>query len=132
MTGLVEMYVLFFLHVDSRRVYLAGMTPHPDGQWMQQQARNVLMHFDEQPQPATHLIHDCDTKFTKDFDDLLESEGVKIQKVGPRAPNLNAFAERWVLSVKSECLDQFVILGEKHLRYLLKEYLAHYHTERPH
>jgi putative transposase len=132
MKGFVEMNVLFFLHVGSRRVYLCGVTANPDKAWVQQQARNVAMHFADQPVKPTILIHDMDGKFTPAFDALLESEGVTIQKVGPRAPNLNAYAERWIESVRSECLRHFVVFGEKHLRHLLKEYLQHYHRERPH
>jgi putative transposase len=78
------------------------------------------------------LLRDHDTKFTKQFDEILETEGVEVKAVGPRAPNMNAVAERWVQSVKQECLDHFVVFGEAHLRHILAEYLAWYHQCRPH
>ena len=130
--GVVEIYVFFFLHVGSRRVHLAGMTANPDGDWMKQQARNVAMHFAEQPIKPRMLIRDHDGKFTKEFDAILQSEGVEIKKVGPRAPNLSAHAERWVQSVRVECLDHFVVLGEAHLRHILTSYVTWYNTCRPH
>jgi putative transposase len=113
------------------RANAAGMTTNPDGDWMRQQARNVAMHFAEQPVRPTMLIHDLDSKFTKEFDALLEGEGVRIKKVGPRAPNLSPHAERWVRSVRAECLDPFVVLGEAHLRHLLLCYVGWYNTVRP-
>ena len=132
MSGLVDYFVLFFIHVGSRRVHVAGMSAHPDAKWMAQQARNVAMHFAELPEKPTILIRDLDGKFTKEFDTILAADGLKVHKVGPLAPNLNAFAERWVLSIKSECLDHFIVFGEDHLRYLVHEYLSHYLHERPH
>jgi len=114
-SGLVDMFVLFFIHVGSRRVHISGMTTHPDGVWMVQQARNLTMFFDEQADRPQFLLRDHDTKFVKEFDGILESEGIEVKALGPRAPNLNAFAERWVQSVKQECLDHFVVFGESHL-----------------
>ena len=130
--GLVDYYVLFFLHVGSRRVIVTGMTAHPEAQWVLQQARNFVVLTDPDAEPPTHLIHDLDTKFTKAFDDRLNADGIEPVKVGPAAPNLNAHAERFVLSIKSEALDNFLVFGEDHLRYLIHEYLAHYSSERPH
>jgi putative transposase len=130
--GVVEIYALFFIHVGSRRVYLAGMSANPDAAWMKQQARNVAMHFAEQPAKPRFLLRDYDGKFTREFDALLQSEGVEVKKVGPRAPNLSAHAERWVQSARVECLDHFVILGEAHLRHLLTTYVGWYNTCRPH
>jgi putative transposase len=130
--GLVEMFVLFFIQVGSRRVHLAGMTAHPDGRWMAQQARNVAMLFAEQADKPRYLSRDHDTKFTRQFDEILESEGVEVKAVGPRAPNMNAVAERWVQSVKQECLDHFVVFGVAHLRYILNQYLDWYHRCRSH
>ena len=78
------------------------------------------------------LLRDHDTKFVSEFDAILESEGIEIKKLGPMAPNLNASAERWVQTVRQECLDHFVICGQAHLMHLLKTFLDHYHTERPH
>jgi putative transposase len=130
--GLIDYFVLFFIHIGSRRVIVSGITAHPDAPWMVQQARNFVLLTDQEAAAPTHLIHDLDTKFTKEFDVLLEAEGITPIEVGPSAPNLNAHAERWVLSIKSECLDHFVVFGEGHLSYLIDEYLAHYSMERPH
>jgi putative transposase len=132
MKGLVDVYVLFFLHVGSRRVYVSGITAHPDGVWMKQQARNVAMHFAEQAEKPTLLLRDNDTKYTREFDAILESEGVEVKKVTPASPNLNAYAERFVQSAKQECLDHFVVFGEDHLRYIVTEYVRHHNEERPH
>jgi putative transposase len=128
----VEVYVLFFIHVASRRVYIPGVAAHPTGEWVTQQARHFTMHLEEQGLEITHLVIDNDTKYVGKFDEVLESEGAEVIRVGPRAPNLNAVAERWVQCVKTECLDHFVIFGEDHLRYILKEFLIHFHEERPH
>lgn len=130
--GLVDYFVLFFIHIESRRVFVTGMTAHPDSRWVLQQARNFVLLTDQEAVASTHLIRDFDSKFTQAFDALLEAEGIESVKVGPAAPNLNAFAERFVLSIKSECLDHFVVFGEEHLRYLIDEYVAHYLTERAH
>jgi putative transposase len=131
--GLVEYYVLFFIHIPTRRVHVAGMTPNPDGLWMAQQARNLSMFFEEQgKQKATHIIRDRDSKFTSQFCSILESEGIEFREIPPLSPNLNPFSERWVQSVKRECLDYFMVLGERHLRYLIQEYLVYYHGPRPH
>ena len=108
------------------------MTPHPDARWVLQQARNFVLLTDQEAAAPTHLIHDLDTKFTKAFDALLEAEQIEIIKVGPAAPNLNSHAERWVLSIKSECLDHFIVFGKDHLRLLVAEYVKHYLEERPH
>ena len=98
---------------------------------MAQQARNFhILTADESEKPS-HLIHDFDTKFTKQFDALVEADGAAVVKVGPAAPNLNSHAERWVQSIKHECLNYFIVFGEEHLRYLVTEYLAHYLQERP-
>jgi len=131
--GLVEYYILFFMHVGTRRVHIAGMTPNPDGAWMAQQARNLSMLFDEEGEhKPTHIIRDRDRKFTAQFCSILETEGIEFRMIPPRSPNMNPFAERWVQSIKRECLDHFIVFGERHLWFLVREYLAHYHEERPH
>lgn len=132
MRGLVEIFVLFFIHLGSRRVHLAGITAHPDSAWMAQQARNVALFFAEQPQRPRYLLRDRDSKFTRQFDSILASEGLKVTPVGPRAPNLNAFAERWVRSIKEECLGHFIVFGEAHLRHLVTSYVEYYNQFRPH
>ena len=110
------------------------MTPNPDGPWMAQQARNMSMIFDEEPDEykPTHIILDWDSKFTKQFCSILESDGLEFRPIPALSPNPNPFAETWVQRVKRECLDWFVVFGEKHLRRLFKEWLHYYHTARPH
>jgi putative transposase len=130
--GVVEVFILFFIHVSSRRVHIAGMSTKPTQIWTAERGREALGflagHDGEQP----ILLRDHDTKFEGGFDAVLREKGVRVQKVGPRAPNLNAIAERWVQTVQQECLDHFVVFGEAHLRFLLSEFVAHYHLERPH
>ena len=108
------------------------MTPNPDGPWMVPQARNFQILAGEQAEGPAFLIRDLDTKFTKEFDALFQAEGIEIIPVGPAAPNLNAHAERFVKSIKYECLNSFCVFGEAHLRYLINEYLKYYNTYRPH
>jgi putative transposase len=130
--GLVPYFMLVFLHVGSRRVFASSPTAQPDSAWVTQQARNFVMHLDEtEPKPAI-VICDHDSKFTATFDTVLESEGMKVQRVGPMAPNLNAFVERWIQSIKHECLDRFIVFGQRHLAHLVREYVRYYHEHRPH
>jgi putative transposase len=132
MAGFVDCMVLFFIHLGSRRVHLAGITTHPDHAWMAERARDVRRFFATQPHRPRYLIRDHDSKFSAEFDQILETDDLKVVRVGPGAPNLNAHAERFVLTVKQECLDHFVIFGESHFHYILTEFLEHYHAERPH
>jgi putative transposase len=96
---------------------------------MIQQAREVAMFWDSEPAPTRILLRDHDSKFVTEFDHVLRSHGVTIKQIGPLAPNLNAIAERWIQSIRQECLDHFVICGQSHL---IQAYVDHYHTERPH
>ena len=130
--GIVDLYLLFFIHVGTRRVIISNPTTSPNSEWVTQQARNASMTMDDWKLPITHLIIDHDTKFTDHFDAVFEAEGAVIKRVGPLAPNMNAYAERFVQTLRVECLDHFVICGEKHLQHLVKEFSAHYHEERPH
>jgi len=130
--GLVTYYVLFFIHLDSRKVDVAGITVHPTDPWMQQIARNVTMDGWGFLENRRYLIHDRDTKFTQAFRRVLGSGGVEPVVLPARSPNLNAYAERWVRSVNDECLSRLVLFGEASLRRALREYLAHYHHERNH
>ena len=130
--GLRVAYFLFFMHVGSRRVYCTRSTNHPDSAWVEQQARNFCMYMQESGEAGTYMIHDRDTKFTKRFDRILLSEGLKPAKLPIRSPNLNAYCESWLGSLKRECLDHFVVFGRRHLDYLIREYVAHYKYERPH
>jgi putative transposase len=130
--GMVEIYALFFINVQTRRVFVSGMTPNPDGPWVAQQARNFSMHLDGQGVPARRLLRDNDKKFCAQFDEILEEEDIDVVRVAYRSPNMNAVAERYVQTIKSECLDHFVIFGETHLRYLVSRFNRHYHEHRTH
>jgi putative transposase len=130
--GLVTYYVLFFIHLGSRKVHVAGVTPHPDEAWTVQMARNVTMADWGFLSPGQSLIHDRDAKFCPAFQHTIDEAGVRRVVLPPRSPNLNAYAERWVRSVKEECLARLILFGERSLRYALAEYEGHYHQERPH
>jgi putative transposase len=121
MRGPVVYYVLFFIHIQTRRVHLAGITPNPDSAWMAQQARNLSMFFAEQGEfKPTHIIRDRDAKFTAQFCSILESEGIEFRPTPPRSPNLNPFSEAWVQRTKHEVLNHFLVFGERHLCYIQK------------
>jgi transposase InsO family protein len=130
--GLVTYYVLFFLHLASRKIHIAGVTPYPDQRWMMQIARNVTMVDWGFLIPGQYLIHDRDGKYCPAFQRTIDAAGVTCVPLPPRSPNLNAYAERWVRSVKDEVLSRLLLFGERALRYALKEYVTHYHQERPH
>jgi len=130
--GLVSFYVLFFIHLESRRVEVAGITSHPNEAWMMQVARNLTMDEWGFLDECRYLLHDRDTKYTRSFRQIIESGGVEPLQLPPRSPNLNAYAERWVKSVKDECLSKLIFFGEASLRHALRNYLAHYHSERNH
>jgi transposase InsO family protein len=130
-TGLTTCYVLFFLHLQTRRVILAGITPFPNEAWLKQIARNLTVDEGLMAK-ARFLLHDRDAKFSEGFDAVLRTAGIQPLKLPPQSPNLNAFAERWVRSVKDECLDQLILFGERSLRHALNEYLAHHQHERNH
>jgi putative transposase len=130
--GLVTYYVLFFLHLETRRVTLAGITQHPTEDWMVQMARRAVDDVDGALLPVRFVLHDRDAKFCFAFRTVLQSGGVHSILLPPRSPNLNAFAERWVRSVKSECLSKLILFGEASLRRTITEFLKHYHHERNH
>jgi len=130
--GLVTYYVLFFMHLASRKVHVAGVTPHPDERWMTQIARNVTMAEWGFLAPGQYLIHDRDGKFCPTFQQTIDAAGVKRVPLPARSPNLNAYAERWVRSVRDETLSRLLLCGEPFLRHVLTQYETHYHTERPH
>jgi putative transposase len=130
--GLVTYYVLFFIRLESRKVDIAGITVHPNEPWMRQIARNATMEACGALQGCRYLLHDRDTKYTPSFQAIITSGDVKPLALPAHSPNLNAYAERWVRSVKEECLSKIILLGERSLRRALSEYVEHYHAERNH
>src|SRR6266508_1892367 len=128
--SLRRVYVLFFIEVESRRVHLAGCTTNPTGAWVTQHARNLS--FSGVFERMRFLIHDRDSKFTASFEEIFRSEGIRIIHTPIRAPQANAYAERFVRSVRAECLDWLLIVGRRHLERVLRAYTVHYNRERPH
>jgi putative transposase len=128
--ALRRLYVLFFIELGSRRVHVAGCTTNPTGAWVVQQARNLS--FTGLFERMRFLIHDRDSKFTASFDEVFRSEGVRVVHTPVRAPKANAYAERFVRTVRTECLDFLLILGRRHLERVLHIYIQHYNSERPH
>jgi hypothetical protein len=120
------------LHLETRRVTLAGITQHPTEEWMVQMARRAVDDVDGALLPARFALHDRDSKFCASFQHTLHSAGVKTLILPAQSPNLNAFAERWVRSIKSECLSKLILFREASLRSAITQFLEHYHLERPH
>jgi putative transposase len=129
---LKTLYVLFFIDLGTRQVYFAGCTDHPIKAWITQQARQMVWQLEDRETPMRFLIHDRDTKFTQSFDTVFRSGKLKIIRTPYRAPNANAFAERWVRTVREECLDKLIIINQQHLRQVMLEYISYYNTARPH
>jgi putative transposase len=125
-------YVLFFIELGTRRVRLAGITANPDGRWVTQQARNLVMQLDDEGRRPRFVIRDRDSKFTREFDEVFRTEGIRVIKAPVRAPKARAHAERWVGSVRRECLDRLLILGRRHLHHVLVAYVRHFNEHRPH
>ena len=130
--GLVTYYVLVVMELATRRVQVAGITPHPTAAFMQQCARQLTDPFDGFLLGKHYLLHDRDTKFTSAFDALLKASGIEPVLIPPRSPNLNAHCERFIRSIKEEALEQMILLGEHALSYAIHQYLTHSHTERNH
>jgi putative transposase len=130
--GLVRFLVFFVIDLKSRRVRIAGMAPEPGGRWMKQIARNLTDADDGFLTRTHYLIHDRDPLFTGEFREILKSSGVETVKLPAQSPDLNAYAERFVRSIREECLSRIVPLGESHLRWVIGEYVKHYHLERNH
>jgi putative transposase len=128
----VTYYVLLFLHLGSRKIHVAGVTPHPNEAWMVQVARHVTMEEWGFLSPGQYLIHDRDGTYCPAFQQLIDAAGVKRVPLPPRSPNLNAYAERWVRSIKEACLSRLILFGEASLRHALTQYVDHYHHERHH
>jgi len=129
---LTRLYVLFFIELDRRRVWLAGVTAHPTAAWVTQQGRNLLADLGEQASRFRFLIRDHDAKFGTGFDAVFASVGAEVLTTPVRVPVANAYAERWVRTVRQECLDWTLILNRRHLQHILEIYVRHYNTGRPH
>jgi putative transposase len=130
--SLQRLYVLFFIELDTRRVHLAGVTANPNGRWVAQQGRNLLLVLEEQRRQLRYLLRDHDAKFSGAFDDVVRDEGAEILVTPVRAPRANAYAERWIRTVRAECLDWLLIVGRRHLEHVLRVYIGHYNEHRPH
>jgi transposase InsO family protein len=128
---LQRIYVLFFISLATRRIECVACTANPDGRWIAQQARNLVMQLGDE-QPFRFLIHDRDAKFCHAFDDVFRTEGITVIRTPIQAPNANARAERWVRTLRADCLDRILILGRRHLEHVLRVYRQHYNGHRPH
>jgi putative transposase len=130
--GLRHLFVLVFLHVGTRRVFVCPATYHPNEAWVQAQAEAFLQHVRETGLDTDIVMHDRDTSFPASFDETLRSAGLRPEKAAPHAPNTMAFVERFIQTVQQECLDYFLVFGERHMDYLVSEMVAYYHQSRPH
>jgi putative transposase len=129
---LKRLYVLFFIELASRRVHLAGISANPDGAWVTQQARNLLMRLDDEDVRPRFLVRDRDSKFTRDFDQVFRTEGIRVIKAPLRAPRARAHAERWVGTLRRECLDWLLIMNRRQLERVLRVFVDHYRgRDRP-
>lgn len=130
--GWRDLYLLIFLHVESRQVYICPSTFHPNEGWVTEQSQAFLKHAETEGMEVQTLMRDRDTKFQAPFDAAFESTGTEVKVGAYRAPNTNAYVERFIQTLQQECLDHFVVFGEEHMDYLVQEFVLHYHEERPH
>jgi putative transposase len=124
--------VLCFIELDTRRVHLAAVTANPNAAWVTQQARNLLLVLEERGRRVRFLVRDRDAKLCRGFDDVFGSEGAEVLVTPVQAPNANAYAERWIRTVRAECLDWLLIVGRGHLEQVLRVYVEHYNRHRAH
>jgi transposase InsO family protein len=129
---LTTLYVLFFIEIGTRRVHVTLSTRNPDASFVTQQARNLVMSLADEGTQVRFLLRDRDAKFCRSFDAVFASEGIRVLRTPIRAPNANAFAERWIETLRAECLDWLLILGPRHLDRVLRIYVQHYDQRRPH
>ncbi len=129
---LKTLYVLFFIEIGTRRIHVAGCTLKPTAAWVRQQARQLLWKLQEKGKQMRFVVHDRDTKFPTNYDVVFASEGIEAILTPYRAPNANAYVERWVRRVREECLDHLLIMNERHLDHVLREYGQYYNRARPH
>lgn len=130
--GFVDLYFLVFLHLGTRRCWMSPCTVSPDSAWISQQAKNFLMEADDLNLMPKYVMRDNDAKFTAQFDEVLKTSGAEVKRNTPLSPNLRAHVERFIQTLKVECLDRFVIVAERHLNYINREWRLHYNRERPH
>ena len=123
---------MFFIEVDSRVVHLAGVTAHPNRGWVTQQARHLSMALAERSRRLRFLIRDRDTKFAASFDAVFAADAIRVIRTPVRAPNANAVAERWIRTLRQECLDRMLIVSRHQLEHVLRVYVSHYNQHRPH
>lgn len=132
MKGLVDLYFLVFLHLGTRQCWVSTCTTTPDSAWVSRQAKNFLMDAEDLELVPKMVMRDNDTKFTGQFDEVLKSSGAAVQRNAPLSPNLRAHVERFIQTMKVECLDKFMIVAERHLNHVCREWRLHYNRERPH
>ena len=125
-------FILFIINIRTRKVYIGGATQCPNQEWVNKQSKNVLPFLGSSKNDKSLLIRDRDKKFSREFDELFKDYGFSVQKTPFMSPNMNSYAESWVGTIKRECLNHFIVFGERHLRYLISEYVTHYNTTRPH
>ncbi len=130
--GFRDLFILVFLHVETRRAYLSPATYHPNEAWVCDQAQSFARHVKKARLGSDIVMHDRDTKFTASFDEALKGAGLRVQKAAYRSPNTVAFVERFIQTLGQECLDHFIVFGERHLNHLCSVFLDYYHRLRPH